>query len=810
MQAPQSASSLSMRQENKLFFAYEPAHVPLLRGLVGQGKHHTVVAFDREVELDLDREGIPYVSVYSITRPPIDDKEVVERTRALALWYKMPELGFLAYDEILLGEQYEVATLYYIQACVYWTSVIRQTFEHFPDHTTVAIPATGLLVPDTADPTAKHKENLPVDCTRHLADTRGIAVEVIETPQSQVLRGRARSMKRSIVARVVHAVFSVLNMCMSVRAGKSPVRMFATDPWSRIEPFVSGMRDIELVMSRRAQAREMLPHIWQTRARFYHRLDFANRAVRTAAASRAQDISTRWSSARESTTLQAQFVHEGVSLWPVVCQVFDDIVARAADDIATIESIKRLFKRHRINVVLLFASTKGYNLVLARVAERLGIPSIENEHALVNDDKTLVHCRLNSTYLASYGPLINRTYESWGVEPWRLVSVGSPRFDEHAKPPKPEEVEALRNKLALSHDKPVLLYGMQFPYLSLEYGNFTSNEVWDIMQDVAAVQKELGLKIILRPRPGEWRLHFYNREETLALFEDRSMAQFDSLKNLFAVSDIVLTGGSTVILEALLMHKPVVVYLPHTLDQDWHYFEEAGAVRIARTYEDLKKHLAALVDAGVRQAQVARADAFVQAQFLNDGQAAKRMAALLRRVAMGTLRSERLTLEPLSERHASERYASWFNNQETTKHTRHGARTMTLEDVKAYAANVFKNPHEAVFAMRAQNGTHIGNISLLNINYTQGSAEYAIMLGETEYGGKGIATEASRLLLEFGFEQLGLSRIHCGTSVANTPMQRLAERLGFKHSGTRQGVEFRPGEYHEVLDYVLEKEDFKQ
>lgn len=797
-----------MREGSKLFFAYEPAHVPLLKGLLGQGRRYTVVAFDREVELDLDKEGIAYTSAASITTPPIDNRDVVERTRALALWYKMPELGFFAHDEILLGEQYEVATLYYIQACVYWVSLIRQTLEHFPSHTTITIPATALLVPPTADPTAKHKENLPVDCARLVAAALQKEVEVIESPRDQVLKSRARTIKRSVVAAAVHAVFAVLNTCMSVFAGKRRVRMFATDPWSRIEPFVKDMDDVELVMSRRAQAREMLPHIWQTRARFYHRLDFANRAVRAVAAHKAREITKHWHSARELKTLQAQFVHEGVSLWPTVSLVFDDIVARAADDIATIESIKRLFKRHRINVVLLFASTKGYNLVLARVAEHMGIPSIENEHALVNDDKTLVHCRLNSRYLASYGPLINRTYESWGVEPWRLVSVGSPRFDEHARPPKAQEVEALRSKLALNPDKLVMLYGMQFPYLSLEYGNFTSNEVWDIMCDVAAVQKELGLSIVLRPRPGEWRFTFYNRAETLALFEDRSMAQFDSLKDLFAISDIVLTGGSTVILEALLMHKPVVVYLPHMLDEDWRRFEEAGAVRIARTKEDLKKHVAELMDADVRRAQTARADAFVQDNFLNDGNAASRMAALLRRVTMSTLCGGQLNLEPLSQAHASERYASWFNDQERTKHTRHGARTMTLLDVEAYAAKAFKNPHDAVFAMRAHDGTHIGNISLLNIDYTERSAEYAIMLGEAGYGGKGVATEASRLLLKFGFEQLGLARIHCSTSVDNTPMQRLALRLGLKQSGSRPGVEFRPGEYHEVLDYTLERADF--
>lgn len=786
---------------DSLLFVYETAHVPLAKSHVG-----TVVALDREVELDLDLAGIAYTSITTIAKAPIDNREVVEWTRRLALWYRAPEVSFLNYSSILLGEQYEVATLYYLQACVYYLSLMQGALAHFSNLKKVVIPATYLQVPPTADPTARHKENLPVDTLRLVAAHMGRECEVLEAPFTEVAKSRIAAVRRSISATVVHMVFAVLNSVMAQRAGTKPVRLFATDPWARIEPFVKDMGDIELVMSRRAEARPMgAGAIWRTRARFHHRLDFADRA---GAKEAAEALATRWQAVREAPALSKEFTYQGVSFWPIARGMFDDIVARAEDDVATIESTKRMFTKYAINAVLLFASTKGYNLVLARVAEQMGVPSIENEHALVNDDKTVVHCRLNSRYLVSYGPLINGMYESWGVEPWRLVSVGSPRFDEHARPPKQEQVEALRKKLNLPADKPVLLYGMQFPYLSLEYGNFTSKEVWDIMQDTAAVQKDLGLHIILRPRPGQWRFNFYNRPETLALFEDYSMAQFDSLKNLFALSDIVLTGGSTVILEALLMHKPVVVYLPHTLDNDWRRFEEAGAVRIARTVGELRQHLSELISADARVAQVARADAFVEKGFLNDGQAARRMAALLRRVTMGTLRGTQVDLEPLSEAHASEKYASWFNNKETTKHTRHGARTMTLKDVKEYAAAAHTNPHDAVFAMKTKDGTHIGNISLLHIDYTKGEAEYAIMLGETDFGGKGIATEASRLLLSFGFNKLGLRRIYCGTSVDNVPMQRLAERTGFTQTGTKSGVEFRPGEYHEVLEYSLESADF--
>lgn len=172
------------------------------------------------------------------------------------------------------------------------------------------------------------------------------------------------------------------------------------------------------------------------------------------------------------------------------------------------------------------------------------------------------------------------------------------------------------------------------------------------------------------------------------------------------------------------------------------------------------------------------------------------------------LRGTIVDLEPLSSGHASERYASWFNDPEVTKYNSHGARVMTVADVEAYVARVQNSENEAVFAMIAKDkSVHVGNISLQKIDAANSSAEYAIILGDKEYWGRGIAAEASKLLLEFGFNDLGLHRIWCGTSAANISMQKLAERSGFRREGVRREAMLKNGQFVDVIEYGILAKD---
>jgi diamine N-acetyltransferase len=116
-------------------------------------------------------------------------------------------------------------------------------------------------------------------------------------------------------------------------------------------------------------------------------------------------------------------------------------------------------------------------------------------------------------------------------------------------------------------------------------------------------------------------------------------------------------------------------------------------------------------------------------------------------------------------------------------------------------------------------GVPVGLIGLLSIDGRNQRAEYYISMGEAAYKGKGIAKEASWLLLKYGFEELGLNRIYLYTEVGNTAARRLFERVGFikegvlrqdvRSSGAVQGQEAHQAEmYADRIIYGMLRMDY--
>ncbi|MEX0677794.1 MAG: GNAT family N-acetyltransferase [Pirellulales bacterium] len=68
-----------------------------------------------------------------------------------------------------------------------------------------------------------------------------------------------------------------------------------------------------------------------------------------------------------------------------------------------------------------------------------------------------------------------------------------------------------------------------------------------------------------------------------------------------------------------------------------------------------------------------------------------------------------------------------------------------------------------------------------------------------EFWGKGLATEAARAVLEYGFDALGLPRIWARTDRPNAASMRVAERLGMKPADD-------PGETS-LVSFVMEREN---
>jgi len=139
---------------------------------------------------------------------------------------------------------------------------------------------------------------------------------------------------------------------------------------------------------------------------------------------------------------------------------------------------------------------------------------------------------------------------------------------------------------------------------------------------------------------------------------------------------------------------------------------------------------------------------------------------------------ERIYLRLLRESDATQEYCNWLNDPEVNKYLE--TREATIEDVKKYikeridSANCF---FMGIFDKK--NDKHIGNIKLEPIDWDKKSGITGILIGDKDYWGKGIGTEATKLMVDYGFNELGLKEIELGVISENKAAIKVYENVGF-------------------------------
>ncbi len=73
----------------------------------------------------------------------------------------------------------------------------------------------------------------------------------------------------------------------------------------------------------------------------------------------------------------------------------------------------------------------------------------------------------------------------------------------------------------------------------------------------------------------------------------------------------------------------------------------------------------------------------------------------------------------------------------------------------------------------------VGSVYIRDIDKENGKGEYGIFIGEESARGKGIGTQAARLMIQYGFEKLGLHRLFLRAYADNGRAIRSYEKAGF-------------------------------
>jgi diamine N-acetyltransferase len=146
------------------------------------------------------------------------------------------------------------------------------------------------------------------------------------------------------------------------------------------------------------------------------------------------------------------------------------------------------------------------------------------------------------------------------------------------------------------------------------------------------------------------------------------------------------------------------------------------------------------------------------------------------KVALGPIRRD---LVPL--------YQRWLNDFEVTRTLSATLRPMTVESEEEWYSRSSRSEDEIYFTlyeratMRAIGGTGFHGIELHHR-----TAVFGIMIGEKDCWGQGYGTEATRLMLDYGFTGLGLHNIMLNVFSYNTRGIAAYTRAGFREFGRRR------------------------
>lgn len=170
---------------------------------------------------------------------------------------------------------------------------------------------------------------------------------------------------------------------------------------------------------------------------------------------------------------------------------------------------------------------------------------------------------------------------------------------------------------------------------------------------------------------------------------------------------------------------------------------------------------------------------------------------------------KRVYLRPLEDSDVSDDYIGWLNDPEVTRYMESGRSVATTATIKSYLERFQVSSTDFIFAIvDFQTKLHIGNVTLNHINMSHRTVDTAIMIGRREFWNAGYALEAWSLVIEHALDHLELRKITAGAIADNIGSNKVLQRLGFIQEGIRRKQVLVEGQFLDVVEYGLFREEF--
>jgi RimJ/RimL family protein N-acetyltransferase len=103
----------------------------------------------------------------------------------------------------------------------------------------------------------------------------------------------------------------------------------------------------------------------------------------------------------------------------------------------------------------------------------------------------------------------------------------------------------------------------------------------------------------------------------------------------------------------------------------------------------------------------------------------------------------------------------------------------------------------------------IGTTGLHRVSPIDRSATFGIMIGDREYRNKGYGSEATKLAVRYGFEELNLNRIALSVFDHNPAAIRAYRKAGFLEEGCLRQAFYRHGRFHDEYRLAILRQEWE-
>lgn len=173
------------------------------------------------------------------------------------------------------------------------------------------------------------------------------------------------------------------------------------------------------------------------------------------------------------------------------------------------------------------------------------------------------------------------------------------------------------------------------------------------------------------------------------------------------------------------------------------------------------------------------------------------------------LETERLILRKITLEDAHDMHV-YGSNPEVTKYVTWNTH-QSIEDTKeflSFALSQYEQKELAPWGIEWKGtGKLIGTIDFVGWKIPHRGAEIGYVLSQ-DWWGQGIATEAAKEVIKFGFMHMDLVRIQARCFVENAGSERVMQKAGMTYEGVIRKGMYAKGRHHDLKMYSILRDEY--